>query len=172
MMRKTKETEMAPKATDSLSLWGGAAAPFRLFKEMDRWFDDVRRDFESLWSPEVGASLARFDGVRVPAVDVRDGGAEFVVAAELPGVSKEDVKIQATPDGVEIVAEVRGDREEKDSKYFFRERTYRMYRRTVPLPAEVVAEKAVAELKDGVLEIRVPKKEPTPAPKAVEVKVQ
>ena len=172
MMRKTKGTEIAPKASESSSLWGGVTDPFRVFAEMDRWLDDVRRDFGSLWTPEAGTGLASVAGVRVPAVDVRDEGAEFVVSAELPGVSKDDVKIQATPEGVEINAEVRGEREETDEKYFFRERTYRAYHRTVPLPAEVVADKAVADLKDGILEIRLPKREPTPAPKAVQVKVQ
>ena len=63
-------------------------------------------------------------------------------------------------------------REENDETYFFRERTFRRYHRTLDLPAEVVPEKAAAQLKDGVLEVRIPKKEPTPAPKAVQVKVQ
>jgi len=172
MMRNTKGTEIAPKAREGSSLWRSVTDPFRVFAEMDRWLDDVRGDFESLWSPEAGTRIASMAGVRVPAVDVRDEGAEFVVTAELPGVSKDDVKIQATPEGVEISAEVRGEREEKDEKYFFRERTVCAYHRTVPLPGEVVAEKAAADLKDGVLEVRLPKKEPTPAPKAVQVKVQ
>lgn len=172
MMRKTKTTDIAPKTSEGLTLWGGVMDPFRVFADMDRWFDDVRREFERTWSPWTGTALAAEDGVRVPAVDVRDEGAEFVVSAELPGISKDDVEIEATPEALEIRARVRSEREEKDEKYFFRERTYRTYHRTLPLPAEVVPEKAVADLKDGVLEIRLPKKEPTPAPKAVQVKVQ
>lgn len=171
-MRKAKATEIAPKASESLTRWGGAADPFRVFADMDRWFDDVRREFGRVWAPWSGSALAQEGGVRVPAVDVRDEGAEFVVTAELPGVSKDQVEIEATPESLEIRAGVRGEREEKDEKYFYRERTFRGYHRTLALPAEVVPEKAAADLRDGVLEIRLSKKEPTPAPKAVKVKVQ
>ena len=172
MMRKTKTADIAPKASEDLSLWGGAADPFRAFADLDRWVDDVRREFEKTWSPFSGTLLGREDGVRVPAVDVRDEGAEFVVTAELPGVSRDDVEVEATPESLQIRTQVRSEREEKDEKYFFRERRSRAYDRTLPFPAEVVPEKAVADLKDGVLEVRLPKKEPTPAPKAVNVKVQ
>jgi HSP20 family protein len=172
MMRKAKATEIAPKASESFPLWGGAADPFRVFADMDRWIDDVRREFGRVLTPWSGTALTLEDGTRVPAVDVRDEGAEFVVTAELPGVSKDQIEIEATPESLEIRAEVRGEREEKDEKYYFRERTFRGYRRALDLPAEVVPEKAAAQLKDGILEIRLPKKEPTPAPKAVQVKVQ
>ena len=172
MMRKTKATEIAPKTSESFPLWGGAADSFRAFADMDRWFEDIRREFGRVLTPWTGTPLALEDGVRVPAVDVRDEGTEFVVTAELPGVSKDQVEIEATPGSLEIRAELRGEREEKDEKYYFRERTFRGYRRSLDLPAEVVPEKAAAQLKDGVLEIRLPKKEPTPAPKAVQVKVQ
>jgi len=172
MMRKTKATEIAPKASESFPFWGGAADPFRAFPDMDRWFDDIRREFGRALTPWTGTPLALEDRIRVPAVDVRDEGAEFIVTAELPGVSKDQVEIEATPESLEIRAEVRGERDEKDEKYYFRERTFRGYRRILDLPAEVAPDKADAELKDGVLEIRLPKKEPTPAPKAVQVKVQ
>ena len=172
MMRKAKAMEIAPEASENFPLRGVPADPFRVFADMDRWIDDVRREFGRVLTPWSGTALAGEDGIRVPAVDVRDEGAEFVVTAELPGVSKDQVEIEATPEGLQIRAEVRGEREEKDEKYFFRERTFRGYHRTLDLPAEVVPEKAAAQLKDGVLEVRIPKKEPTPAPKAVQVKVQ
>src|SRR2546422_6537289 len=114
MMRKTKGTEIAPKASESSSLWGGVTDPFRVFAEMDRWLDDVRRDFGSLWTPEAGTGLASVAGGRAPPGDVRDGGAAFVVSGGLPGGSEGDGKIQATPEGVEVNAEGRGQREGTD----------------------------------------------------------
>ncbi len=171
MMREARATEIAPKASESFPLWG-AADPFRMVADMDRWFDDVRQEVGRALTPWSGAGLALEGGIRVPAVDVRDEGAVFVVTAELPGVSKDQVEIEATPESLQLRAEVRGEREEKDEKYYFRERTFRGYHRTLDLPAEVVPEKAAARLTDGILEIRLPRKEPTPAPKAVHVKVQ
>ncbi len=175
MQRKDEETRIEPRTSEGPSLWGGTSTPFRWFGEMDRWFDDARREFERAWTSWPGAlstSLARFEGPRAPAIDVRDDGAELVVTAELPGVSKEDLEIRATADGLEIKAEAQGAREERDDGYVYRERSYAGFYRNLSLPANVAPEKVVATLENGVLEIRLPKQEPTPAPKAVKVKVQ
>ncbi|OGS49774.1 MAG: hypothetical protein A3K65_01130 [Euryarchaeota archaeon RBG_16_68_12] len=141
---------------------------------MDRSFDDMRREFERSWSPWPGLlpRAGALPAVRVPALDVRDDGAELVVTAEMPGVSKEDLQVRAMPDRLGVRAEVRRAREEKDENYVHRERDDCAFERAIPLPAEVVAEKAVASLRGGVLEIRLPKREPTPETKPVNVKVQ
>src|SRR2546427_12548612 len=99
MMRNTKGTEIAPKALEGSSLWRSVTDPFRVFAEMDRWLDDVRGDFESLWSPEAGTRIASMAGVRAPAVDVRDEGAEVVGSAEVAGGSEEGLKIKGTSGG-------------------------------------------------------------------------
>jgi HSP20 family protein len=174
MMRTSKEIGLRPKASEGLLRRGGAYDPFAWVQQVDRWFDELRREFDRSWPAWTGfgAPLAKSETVRGPAVDVRDNGAEFVVTAELPGVSKDDVEIQATPMGLEIRAEARKEREEKDDSYVYRERNYTGFYRRLPLPAEIDPEKVVATLKDGTLEVRLPKQEPTPASKAVKVKVQ
>src|SRR6059036_1229066 len=146
---------------------------FGWFEDMDRWFDNVRRTFEDrFW----GGPLARWTGsdapVREPLVDLIDKGSEYVVRAEVPGVSKEDVDLTVTADGIEIRAETNGSREEKEKNYEYRERTYQALRRVLSFPEEVKADLASATLKDGVLEVRVPKKEPTAEPKPVKVPVE
>ena len=82
---------------------------FGWFEDMDRWFDNVRRTFEDrFW----GGPLARWTGsdapVREPLVDLIDKGSEYVVRAEVPGVSKEDVDLTVTQDGIEIRAQTKG----------------------------------------------------------------
>ena len=173
-MRKNKETGMSPKASKGPIVRAGVSDPFGWFTEMDRWFDDLRHEFGRTWIVPAGFSsaLGELGALREPAVDVKDNGTEFVVAADVPGVSKDDLDIEVTPEGVEIRAEAKAEREEKDENYFFRERNYTAFVRALPLPAQVDPEKVVAELKDGVLQIRLPKREPTPAPKTVKVKVQ
>ncbi len=172
-LRKDRGTTITPRATDAatgLSPWD--ANPW--FAEMDRWLGDVRREFERSWGPWPGLlpRASALPAVRVPALDVRDGGEALVVTAEMPGISKEDLQVRAMPDRLEVRAEVRRAREEKDENYLHRERGSEAFERVIPLPAEVVPEKAVASLKDGVLEIRLPKQEPTPPATAVNVKVQ
>ncbi len=160
---KTEETSLAQPTGDSLLVW---------FDETDRWFDDVRRGIEErFWGP-----LARWgeSGLRIrqPLVDLIDEGSAFVVRAEMPGVAKQDIDLKVTPRGIEIRAETDHSREEEDKEYYFRERSYQALRRSLSFPQEVKADLAAATMKDGVLEVRIPKKEPTPAPKPVKVRVE
>ena len=167
MERKTK-TNAAAKETSLAK----ATSPFAWFDEVDRWFDSFRRNFEDrFW----GGPLARVTGpeapVREPLVDLIDKGSEFAVRAELPGVAKEDVDLTATSDGIEIRAESKRSREENEKDYFYSERTYQAFQRVLSFPEEVKADLASATLKDGILEVRIPKKEPTPEKKPVKVPV-
>ncbi len=170
MLRKSKGTDLTPKREErSLRRAGEARGPFGWFEEMDRWFDEFRREFEDrFWAPLAPEGETR---LRAPLVDLVDAGPEFVVTAELPGVTKDDVDIQVTPESIEVRAESRQVTEEKEKDYFFRERKYRAFHRTLPFPAETLPDRAEAILKDGVLEVRVPKKEPTPKREPVKVRV-
>lgn len=105
-----------------------------------------------------------------PAVDVAEDKEHFKFHVELPGVKKEDVKISLN-DGV---LSVRGERsfkdEEKKKNYHRIERSYGMFERSFTLPNTVMADKIEANMKDGVLEIMVPKREEA-KPKEIEIKV-
>src|SRR5881296_1754386 len=150
MERKNMEIQAKEGQT---SLARTTVSPFAWLDDMARWTDSDLR-------------------VREPLVDLIDKGSEFVVRAELPGVAKEDVDLTVTADGIEIRAETNGSREEKEKNYEYRERTYQALRRVLSFPEEVKADLASATLKDGILEVRVPKKEPTPEPKPVKVPVE
>lgn len=175
MMRKSKNTGIAPKAEDeTLASPRNLRSPYERFEEMDRWFDEVRRNFFGV------PGSASFDPgieeprrlVRQPLVDLVDEGRDYVVRAELPGVSKENVNLDVAADRIEIRAETSQQREEKAKDYYFRERRYETLERLLPFPAEVRPDEAQATLKDGVLEVRVPKREPTPEQKPVKVRVE
>ncbi len=105
-------------------------------------------------------------------MDLADNGREFVLTAELPGVNKEDLDLRVTPDGIEIAAEARREKEENEKDYHYRERSYSSFRRALPFPAEVIPEQVEARLTDGVLEVRLPKREPTPKREFVKVRVE
>ena len=144
MLGKNRGTSIAPRARDDatdLGPWG----PNTWFDEMDRWFDDVRREFEGNWGRwPLAVRMAALPSARMPALDLRDNGAEIVVTADLPGVSKEDLEIHAMPDRLEIRAEVQRAREQKDEDFLYRGRKYSAFGRTLALPAEVVPDKIMA----------------------------
>ncbi len=138
--------------------------PFRgllsMQSELDRAFDEL-----------FGRSLLKGDGIRAPMIDVSETAEEVIVKAELPGVEKKDVEVEVLPESLSLKAEVTQEKEEKERTYHRRERVWRQYERLIPLPAEVIPDKVKAVMKDGVLEIQMPKKEPskeTPKKVAVE----
>lgn len=171
MQRKTKDKSNG--AAKEIQLARASDSPFAWFEEMDRWFNDFRRGFEErFWGAPLMRPAEAALRVREPLVDLVDEGAEFVVRAELPGVSREDVDLKVTADGIEIRAETKRSREEKEKNYFFQERTHQVLQRFLRFPEEVKADLASATLKDGILEARIPKNEPTLVAKPVQVPVE
>ncbi len=173
MMRKSKTTDLASttdERTDERAVLPRTASDW--FTEMDRWFDDLRSEFErKFWGPIAPFGREGVLATRQPPVDLADNGREFVLRAELPGVKKEDLDVQVTPDGIEIGAETRAEQEESGKDYAYRERSYSSFRRVLPFPEEVLADRVEAKLTDSVLEVRLPKKEPTPKRAPVKVRV-
>ncbi len=148
-------------------------------QEMDRWFRDLRRGFDDMFaSLGAGWELMRprvpwleMPDVRHARYDLIDSGNEFCVRAEVPGIAKENLKVNVTGRGVEIEGEAKTDIQEGNEGFVRRERGYSKIQRSLSFPEEVIPEKTEATLKDGVLEIKVPKKTPTQVKKhRVEIK--
>ncbi len=106
----------------------------------------------------------------MPAVDIQETDAEFVIKADLPEVKKEDIKIHIQNGVLAIEGERRKEKEEKGKKFHKVEREYGHFVRRFELPTEVDAEKVHAEFKDGVLNVIVPKA-PAAKPKQIEVTI-
>jgi HSP20 family protein len=145
--------------------------------EMRRMLENVRGNMDEVfgrmpwptWRPWRPTTPATY---REPYADVIDTGAELKVVVELPGVVKDDITINATNDSLEVSAESKTEKEEKEGEYVYRERGYASFRRMLTLPAEVIPEKTEATFNNGVLEVVMPKKEPTPAEKKVKVGIK
>lgn len=91
-------------------------------------------------------------------VDVRVDDEGYVVSAFLPGVTAEDLDIQVVNDSITIKGEIKLDRQEGEH-YLISERPSGKFYRVIELPDELNSEKADADLKNGVLTLRVPKSE-------------
>ena len=94
---------------------------------------------------------------RLPRVDMIDFEDHLLLRAELPGVKKDDIELSISDESVTI-AVVRDVKEEKKEERFYRyELAHGAFERTLDLPKAVDPAKAKAELKDGILEIMLPK---------------
>ena len=83
----------------------------------------------------------------------------YVVTAELPGLSREDVEIEIKDGVLTVSGERRADHEEKSEGYFRVERSFGRFSRSLTLPKGVEADGVAAEFEGGVLEVRIPKPE-------------
>jgi HSP20 family molecular chaperone IbpA len=141
------------------------------FSEMRRLLDTFRANMEDTLE-RVFPSQASLPALKQPRVDVLDLGDALQVVADMPGVRKEDIEINLTPERVEISAESSTETERKEEEYTYRERGYASYRRMLDLPADVLPDKAEASFKNGVLEVTLPKKEPTEVEKKTRVQIK
>lgn len=172
MMHKNKSADLAKTEDEPRKPAIETRRPWDLFEDMDRWFSDLRSEFDRKFWGSLSADGADDLATRQPLVDLADTGREYVLKADLPGVSKEDLDLRVTPEGIELSAEIRSEKEENGKDYAYRERAYRSFRRALAFPEAVLADEVKATLKDGVLEVRLPKKEPTPRHEPVKVRVE
>ena len=92
-------------------------------------------------------------------IDVKEDDKAYTIRAEIPGVKKDDIKVDVEGNLVSVRAEVKQEKEEKKGeKVVYSERAYGMASRSFTLPAEVDAKDAKAEYKDGLLSLTLPKK--------------
>ena len=163
--RRDKKEGLAPRGYWESTL----ANPMAVMSDMDRIFDDFRSEWESLFFPS--RSFAS-ELTRAPLVDLADNGKEYVVKAEVPGLNRDDLTIEVTENSVEISGETKAEeKEDKSEGYIRRERRYSSFDRSLPLPENVLTDQVDAELKDGVLTVKLPKAAP-PEKKTKKVKVK
>jgi len=113
-----------------------------------------------------------FDGAMwSPAVDLIDKKDKLIAKVELPGVEKKDIKLSLNDSNLTIQGEIKKEEETKKEDYYYRERAYGNYSRTISLPTEVDKEKIKAKFKNGILEITIPKK-PEVKPKEITIEAE
>ena len=139
--------------------------PLNLWMNFDRAFERLRRDFETMLLPSEGFPMMHELETRMPTVDLEDKGDKFIMTAEVPGFKKDNVEINICGNTVEINGYIEQKSDEKTKEYVRRERSSESFYRKMTLPEEVKFEEVSADLKDGILEIVLPKKAPKPKKK-------
>jgi HSP20 family protein len=133
---------------------------------MNRMFDDFFRGFDI-------EPFGRFGGDEtfVPQMNISEDDKEIIVSTELPGIDEKDLEVSITKDTLTISGEKKSETEDKKKNYHRIERSYGSFCRTIALPEGIDESKAEAELKKGVLKIRIPKTaEAQPQRRKIEVK--
>ncbi len=115
--------------------------------------------FPGVFDPEAS------EATRSPKVDVFDNGGNFVVSAELPGVSREDLDIDVKDNRLTIKGEKKLENKTEKEGYLRVERSYGLFERSFFLDDNIDRENIKAEYKDGVLRLTLPRKQDEPLKK-------
>jgi len=141
------------------------------FGELDKVFDNFKRDFEHAFAPAFAAKpLHLFDATT--ACDLVDEGDKFVVTADMPRIKKEEINLNVGDDYIDISAEHKESEEEKKKKYVRKEHSEISIHRRMSLPERVKPSDVKAKLTNGILTVEIPKEKPTPQPKATKINIE
>ena len=158
------ETKITPKKSTGIApFWTSSWA------DMDKSIENLRRDMEKTFSS--------FPSIHMPKMsqtscDVIDEGNQFRVKMDVPGIKKNEVSLNVTDNSLEVSAEHKEESEEKKKNYLRKERSQVSFYRSLPLSEKINADKVMAKLTDGVLDITLPKSKPTEIQKKKTVLVQ
>ncbi|GAB4352514.1 MAG: hypothetical protein Kow0099_36740 [Candidatus Abyssubacteria bacterium] len=139
-----------------------------------RGFRDLQEEINRMFDYALGGmpfeGVGTLDGAWAPVVNVVETKDDIVITADLPGLTEKDIEVTILGDTLTIKGEKKREEKQEEVSYHIFERSYGAFQRRIWLPAQVKDDKAKASFKNGVLEIRVPKKEEA-KPKQLKVSV-
>ncbi|HLG41510.1 MAG TPA: Hsp20/alpha crystallin family protein [Chitinophagaceae bacterium] len=142
----TKSTERSPVFFDDF------------FKPWNEWFDTSAGFF--------GRALT------IPPVNITENKDQYMVSLAVPGMKKDDFKIDIDGNMLTISSEKEESKEEKEKKFTRKEYSYSFFSRSFTLPEEVNKERIEAKYEDGVLKLMLPRKEEAKKPTAKQIAVK
>jgi len=143
---------MAPKKETALAPTGDPFALRHMTSELDRAFEA----WPSFRWPVFRARPALEAAAWIPGIDVFEKDNRLITKVDLPGLKKDDVKVEITDGHLAISGERKRETVEKKERFYRSEREYGSFYRAVPLPEGVKLENVKATFVDGVLEVSVP----------------
>jgi HSP20 family protein len=122
-----------------------------LFDEMDRFLDD--------WNRVTPSSRVYDERSFNPACEIAESGEHYLMSVDLPGMKKEDIKIEMSDNMLTVSGERKRESGDKENKWQRYEKSYGFFKRSFNLPSSVDASKVEARYENGVLELYLPKAE-------------
>ena len=138
---------------------------------LNRWdpFAEIARLHDEMVRMQGGEPDVPYRGTFTPPVDIYDAEEAILVRAELPGLRAEDVHVSIENDVLTLKGERKLDPDVKREGYIRVERTYGAFTRSFSLPKTVDGSAVEADMSDGVLTLKIPKRK-APEPKRIEVR--
>ena len=150
------------------------------FENFRQNMQNMQNMMEETWPNSIFPTLKTFSpfeffdrmtDTRIPLCDVMDKGDKYEVTLEIPGIDKDKVDVKATKNSVTISGKQAEKTKEKGKNYVYSERSYKSFHRQIPFPQEIIPSKIIAKVNNGVLEIDLPKKQPSRVEGVEEYKV-
>jgi HSP20 family protein len=130
------------------------------FRELNTLQNEMNRLFNTVFdAPAAGTGNGGTMRRWMPPMDLVETDEHFVLRADLPGMSEDDVKIELEDNTLTISGERKAEHETKNEGYYRVERASGSFARSLTLPQGVDAESVAASFDRGVLELRIPKPE-------------
>jgi HSP20 family protein len=144
-------------------------SPFSLMRRFSEEMDRLFGEFGSGVGRNL-SELADLEGsIWSPQVEALERNGKFIVRADLPGLTKDDINVEITDDTIKIRGERRQEKEENEEGYYRSERSYGSFYRELPIPSGVNREETSATFRDGVLEITMPAPARQPGSRRIEI---
>lgn len=152
MTERMELTPMAPEMANPFQMMR------RFTKDMELLFEDFPGfRFTNFFKTDFAPFRTEFDKLEwIPQIEVLQKNGTFMVRADLPGLTKDDVKLELTENLLTLSGERKEEKEEKREGFYRSERCYGRFFRQIPLPAGVKTNDAAATFRNGVLEITIP----------------
>lgn len=151
--KEKKALELARKTTEF--------NPFGMMRQFTKDMERLFEDFEGFRFPTFNREMFPFttefkDFEWMPQIEVFKTNGDLMIKADLPGLTRDDVKVELTDEALTISGERNEEKEEKREGFYRNERDYGRFYRYVPLPDGVKTDKAKAMFRNGVLEVTLP----------------
>ena len=149
----------------------------QIARQPNKWLDpfdlltDLQEDFGRLFSPALRQNQPEGWRDLVPSLEIHEDENQFTVNVDVPGIERKDIDISVTGNTLTFKGERKHEEKKREKGYFYSERRYGSFQRSIQLPSEVESDKIAASYKDGVLEVTIPKSEKA-KPKQIKVDVK
>jgi HSP20 family protein len=137
-------------------------------RRIDSIFDNFRNNIESIMDPLSSwvyfpsysrLQMEQGEGVRTPKYDMVDDGDKYKLIVELPGIDKDNIRVKAMDDSVEISAEQSQVEDERKKNFVYNQRSYSSFYCRIPVPEEILSSEVTAKADNkGILRVQLPKK--------------
>ena len=138
---------------------------YQLQREIDRVFEDVFSGGSSNGGSAGGRSM-----MSAPRIDLRDSEGELRLHADLPGVQPSDLDIRVEGDVLTIRGERKSESDRNEQNFHVMERSHGRFQRSIQLPFAPNPEEVKATVREGVLEVCIPKRAPQERSRRIEVR--